>query len=584
MIQAQMRSRPQTPIRLSLFAFLLYLVGPNAVAPPREGSAAPGQATGGWPAFVDVASDSGVTVLNINGDADKDYIIEVNGNGAGFFDYDNDGDVDLLIANGSTMENHGNGGDPILVLYRNDGRQFVDVTASAGLARNGWGVGVCIADYDNDGNRDVYLTAFGPNALFHNNGDGTFTDVTGEGGADDDRWSTNCAFADYDRDGDVDLYVANYIAFSEETIPRRGESDLCNFMGIAVMCGPRGLQGEPDTLYRNNGDGTFTDVTREAGIEDPDYYGFGVAFADFDVDGWPDIYVANDSVPNLLFRNNGDGTFEEIGLVSGTAFNEQGGAQAGMGVAVGDYDANGFPDIFVTNFSHDTNTLYQNLGGMLFVDSTLPAGLGETSLPYLGWGTAFADLDNDAFLDLLVANGHVYPEIDNLDVGTRFLQPKQIYRNRGDGTFEEIVQEDGGDLEVGKSARGLALADYDNDGDLDSVAININDRPSLYRNDAANANHWITFRLEGVESNRDAIGARVRIESGGRTQTRIVRSGGSYLSHHDLRVHFGLGGEPRVEKVRIDWPNGNIQELSDIAADRFVTIRESAGIEEILEP
>ena len=528
--------------------------------------------------FVDVAQTLGVTLLNINGDNDKDYIIEVNGNGASFFDYDNDDDADLLIANGSTLENRPSGGDPMVALYANDGGRFVDVTESSGLVNRGWGVGVCIADYDNDGNRDVYVTAFGPNVLFKNNGDGTFTDVTARSLTGDSHWSTNCAFADYDRDGDVDLYVANYLAFDRDKIPRRGESDICKFMGADVMCGPLGLAGEPDTLYQNNGDGTFTDVTREAGIEDPDYYGFGVAFTDFDNDGWPDIYVANDSVPNLMFQNNGDGTFSEIGLVSGTALNEQGSEQSGMGVAAGDYDGNGLLDIFVTNFSHDTNTLYQNLGGMLFIDSSLQAGLAEVSLPYLGWGTSFVDLDNDGFLDIFVANGHVYPEIDGLEVGTNFLQRKEIYRNQGDGTFDEVGTLIGGDIALGRSTRGLAFSDFDNDGDLDAIAININDRPNLYRNDAANPNHWVSLRLEGVESNRDAIGARIEIDAGGRTQTATIQSGGSYLSHNDLRAHFGIGTATQIDRIRIDWPNGQTEELNDIEADQFVTIREGEGI------
>ncbi len=548
-----------------------------AAAAPLAVFPAPAQ-DDAFPGFVDVAASLGVTAMNVHGDADKDYIIEVNGNGAGFFDYDNDGDADLLIANGSTIDSFRTGGDPMAVLYRNDGVRFVDVTEEAGLTKNGWGVGVCIADYDNDGRSDVYVTAYGPNSLFRNTGDGTFVDVTADSGTGDDRWGTNCAFADYDRDGDVDLYVANYVAFDEERIPRRGESENCTFMGADVMCGPRGLPGEPDTLYRNEGDGTFTDVTAEAGIDDPDYYGFGVAFTDFDLDGWPDIYVANDSLPNLMFRNNGDGTFTEIGLVSGTALNEQGAQQAGMGVAVGDYDANGLPDVFVTHFSHDTNTLYQNLGGMLFIDSTLQAGLGEVSLSYLGWGTAFGDLDNDGLADLFVANGHVYPEIDDLDVGTRFFQRKEIYRNLGNGAFEEIGLTIGGDIAVGKSARGLAMADYDNDGDLDAVAVNINDRPSLYRNDASDGNLWIAFRLEGVRSNRDAIGARIRIEADGRVQIREVASGGSYLSHNDLRVHFGLGEAAGADSVRIDWPSGETEELGGIPAGQFVTIREGDGV------
>ena len=532
-----------------------------------------------FPSFVDVAEKVGVTLMNICGTATKDYIVEVNGNGAGFFDFDNDGDMDLLIANGSTLENYKSGGNLMTALYENDGGGgFSDVTSVAGLARKGWGMGTCVADYDNDGFRDVYVTAYGANVLYRNDGDGSFSDVTENAGVGDPRWSTNCAFGDYDRDGDVDLYVANYLTFDEQAVPRRGESDLCRHMGVDVMCGPRGLTGESDALYSNNGDGTFRDVTAEAGIRDPGHYGFGVVFSDFDNDGWLDVYVANDSVPNFLFQNNRDGTFTEMGLLSGTALNEEGRQQAGMGLGVADYDGNGYVDIFVTNFSDDTNTLYQNIGDLIFIDATSPAGLGVISRPYLGWGTGFADLDNDGFQDIFVANGHVYPEIDDSEAGTRFLQPKEIYRNLGDGRFEEVAAKAGGDLLVKKSARGTAFADYDNDGDIDVVVINLNDRPSLYRNEGGNRNHWITFRLEGTKGNRDAIGARIEIDAGGKTQVAEVRSGGSYLSHNDMRVHFGLDGQTRVDVIRIRWPDGSVDELDGIDADRFVFVKEGVGI------
>ena len=527
-----------------------------------------------FPTFSDVAKDAGITLMNMHGGAAKDYIVEANGNGAAFFDYNKDGKLDVLIVNGSTLEHYKNGGDPLVALYRNDGDRFTDVTASAGLQTRGWGMGVCVADYDNDGYSDFYVTAYGPNALFHNNGDGTFSDVTSAARVRDTHWSTGCAFGDYDRDGDVDLYVANYVAFSEKTVAARGKSNLCRYMGADVFCGPIGLIGEADVLYRNNGNGTFTDVTLAAGIKDPNYYGFAVVFNDFDNDGWPDIYVANDSQPNLLFRNKRNGTFEEVGLVSGTALSESGRAQSGMGVATGDYDGNGYLDIFVTNFAGDTNTLYKNLGNMLFVDSTVAAGLGEIALPYLGWGTSLSDLDNDGWLDIFVANGHVYPQVDSLNVGQRYLQRKELYRNLGDGKFQEIARDVSADFLIGKSARGSAIGDYDNDGDLDILTVNLNDRPSLYRNDGGNGKHWIAFKLEGTRSNRDAIGARVEIEAGGRKQISEVRSGGNYLSQDDMRIHFGLGEARRVDRVRIRWPNGNIEELGNFEADRYVTIRE----------
>jgi hypothetical protein len=527
-----------------------------------------------FPTFSDVAKEAGITLMNIHGGTAKDYIIEANGNGAAFFDYNNDGKLDVLIVNGSTLDHYKNGGDPLVALYRNDGDRFTDVTASAGLQTRGWGMGVCVADYDNDGYSDFYITAYGPNALFHNNGDGTFSDVTSAARVGDTHWSTGCAFGDYDRDGNVDLYVANYVAFSEKTVAARGKSNLCRYMGADVFCGPIGLTGEADVLYRNNGNGTFTDVTLAAGIKDPNYYGFAVVFNDFDNDGWPDIYVANDSQPNLLFRNKRNGTFEEVGLVSGTALSESGRAQSGMGVATGDYDGNGYLDIFVTNFAGDTNTLYRNLGNMLFVDSTVAAGLGEIALPYLGWGTSLSDLDNDGWLDIFVANGHVYPQVDSLNVGQRYLQRKELYRNLGDGKFHEIARDVSADFLAGKSARGSAIGDYDNDGDLDILTVNLNDRPSLYRNDGSNGNHWIAFKLEGTRSNRDAIGARVEIEAGGRKQISEVRSGGNYLSQDDMRIHFGLREARRVDRVRIRWPNGNTEELGGFDADRYVTIRE----------
>ena len=527
----------------------------------------------GFPSFVDVAEKVGITLMNVHGGATKDYILEANGNGAAFFDYDKDGDVDALIVNGSTLENYKKGGDPMVALYRNDNGRFVDVTEAARLKKSGWGMGACVADYDNDGYSDVYITAFGPNVMFRNNGDGTFSDVTGKARVGDSRWGTNCAFGDYDRDGDVDLYVANYVNFDEKTVKPRGSNDNCRYMGVDVFCGPIGLSGQPDVLYRNNGDGTFMDVTEKAGIRDPNYYGFGVLFSDFDNDGWPDIYVANDSQPNLLFHNKRDGTFSEVGLLSGSALNEAGRAQSGMGVAAGDYDGNGYLDIFVTNFARDTNTLYKNLGNMFFIDTTVAAGLGEISLSHLGWGANFADFDNDGLPDIFVANGHVYPQVDALKVGQTYLQRKEVYRNLGNGKFEEVAHSSP-DLLMGKSSRGSAVADYDNDGDLDVLVVNLNDRPSLYRNDANNKNHWIAFRLEGTRSNRDAIGARIEIETNGKKKVSEVRSGGSYLSHDDLRVHFGLGDATAVDHVRIRWPNGNTQELGGFDADQLVTLRE----------
>ena len=409
--------------------------------------------------FIDVAGKAGVTLRNVSGGPRKDYILEAAGNGAAFFDYDDDGDMDLLLVNGSTFEKFKQGGGPMVALYSNDGKgNFLNITGQSGLTKKGWGMGVCVADYDNSGFQDVYVTAYGPNVLFRNKGDGTFADVTERADVGDSHWSTTCAFGDYNRDGYVDLYVANYVAFDEKTTPRRGTSSLCQYRGMDVFCGPRGLSGEPDVLYRNNGDGTFKDVTQSAKIDDPGYYGFGVIFSDVNNDDWPDIYVANDSTPNFLFRNNKDGTFSEVGLEAGVALSEEGRPQAGMGVDVGDYNNDGYFDIFVTNFSEDTNTLYQNNGDETFNVVTSAAGLGRSSLPYLGWGTGLVDLDNDGFLDIFIANGHIYPKIDQFAFGATFLERNQLYQNQGNGRFLELTEE----LEVGlltrKSSRGAALA------------------------------------------------------------------------------------------------------------------------------
>ena len=523
-----------------------------------------------FPGFKDVAQEVGLTYLNISGEGTNDYIIEANGNGAAFFDFDNDGDQDVLLTSGSTLKHYKGGGDPVVALYENVNGVFRNRSSEAQLNKRGWAFGVCVADYDNDGYSDFYVTAYGPNLLFHNNGDGTFDERATVAGVADPHWGTGCAFGDYDRDGYVDLYVANYVAFDENTRPRD-----CLYMGtLKVFCGPKGLTGEADVLYHNNGDGTFTDVTIKAGIKDPDYYGFGVVFSDFDNDGWPDIYVANDSAPNLLFKNNRDGTFREVGLISGTSLNLFGKTQAGMGVAIGDFDGNGLFDIYKTNFADDTNSLYQNLGDLTFSDVTSESRASSASRPYVGWGTGFADFDNDGWLDLFVVNGHVYPDVDRLKGVGRYLQPKELYRNLGNGRFAEISSRVPGDLSTPKPSRGAAFGDYDNDGDIDALVVNVNSRPSLYRNDGGNRKSWIGFRLLGVSSNRDAIGARVEIEAGGRTQVGEVRSGGSYLSHSDMRVHFGLGSAKRVDRIRVRWPDGKTETLSGMNAGRYATIRE----------
>ena len=536
--------------------------------------------------LVDVAATAGITLLNVHGDASKDYIVDTNGNGAAFFDYDNDNNVDLLLVNGSTRERMPNGGDPMVALYHNDGRgHFTDVTARSGMTTRGWGMGTCVADVDNDGFDDVYVTAFGPNVLYRNIGNGTFTYVAARAGVGDPHWSTGCAFGDYNHDGYVDLFVANYVDFDQQKIPKRGASTSCRYMGADVFCGPRGLPTASNVLYRNNGDGTFTDVTQSAGIKDKGSYGFGVLFSDFDEDGWPDIFVANDSVPSTLFHNNHDGTFTERGLASGLALSGDGRAQAGMGVDAGDYDGDGHLDLIVTHFSEDYHTLYENSGRGLFTDVSYRAGVAVPPLRYMGWGVGFFDVDNDGRLDIFVANGHVYPEIDRFGGGTRFLQRKQLFLNLGNKRFREIGAEAGSGMTIEKSSRGAAFGDFDNDGDVDVLVVNMNDRPTLLRNETSSANHWISVRTVGAArksgaqaSNRDGIGARVRITAGGRTQIAEVRSGGSYLSHNDARVHFGLGDSARVDRLEITWPSGRVDRSADLAADRFYVAQEGGSV------
>ena len=524
--------------------------------------------------FTDVTSASGLaSFVNVSGTPTKDFITDANGNGVAFFDYDNDRDLDVLLVNGSTLQALLTGGHQMVALYRNDGARFTDVTKASGLIRRGWGTGVCIADYDNDGFEDVYVTAFGPNVLWRNVDGRTFTPTRQ---AQDPRWSTGCAFGDYDRDGDVDLYVANYVRFVPGKVPMRGQTECGRFMNIDSFCGPRPLPGEPDTLYRNEGKGVFTDVTKSAGIVDPGHYGFGVVFSDLDDDGWLDIFVANDSTPNLFFHNRRDGTFSERALQSGLAVSADGREQAGMGVDVGDFDGDGRLDLVKTNFAQDYTSLYRNEGNGLFVDVSFRSGLAATLGPYLGWGVGFIDVDNDALLDVFIANGHVYPDVEKTGTSS-YRQRNQLFRNVGRGQYRHVTMEVGGPLLVQQSSRGAAFGDYDNDGDSDVLVGVIDDRPILLRNESTSG-HWITLRLEGTTSNRSAIGAKVTIQAGSRRQVAELRSGGSYISHNDTRIHFGLGTATSVDRITVRWPNGTVETLGSAAADRFYVIREGTGL------
>jgi hypothetical protein len=531
--------------------------------------------------FVDVARSAGLTHKTVfGGETRNTYILETTGTGVAFLDYDNDGILDLFFTNGSTLES--TSPVPRSYLYRGskDGT-FTDVTASAGVGRSGWGQGVAVGDYDNDGFPDIYLTFYGQNVLFHNNGDGTFTDVTAKAGVAAGGWSTSAAWADYDSDGKLDLYVTRYIDFDLATAPLPGArvpGVNCTYRGFPVMCGPRGLHGARDILYHNNGDGTFTDVTERAGIDRSRYRGLGVVWGDYNNDGRPDVLVANDAQPNLLYRNRGDGTFEEVALPAGVAVDEDGRERAGMGIDFADYDNDGWLDIAIGNFFGEPCSLYRNRHDGTFEETTWSSGIGRPTIPVLTWGARFFDYDNDGWKDLVFGNGHVYPEVDTHGLDETYAQRAILFHNDGGRTFSDVGRAAGSAWGERWAARGVAVGDYDNDGHVDIVIAVVNKAPVLLRNRGGDANHWLSIRLQGTQSNRDAIGARIKVTAGGRSMMEEVRSGGSYLSQSDLRAHFGLGGATAADRVEISWPSGTIERLGPLAADSFVTIRERAGV------
>ncbi len=532
--------------------------------------------------FEDIAQQAGLSASNVyGGDTHKEFIIETTGNGAIIFDYDNDGWPDIFLPNGSTVEGFPEDQAPSGHLYHNnhDGT-FSDVTSRAGLARSGWGQGGCVGDYDNDGYLDLFVTSWGQNALYHNNGDGTFSDVTAKAGlkTSRDEWSTGCSFVDYDRDGNADLFVVRYVNFSYDSVPRPGEGRFCQWKGINVMCGPRGLKPGVNALYHNNGDGTFSDVSQKSGVLNTSgCYGFTSLTADFDHDGWPDIYVACDSTPSLLFHNNHDGTFAEIGKKAGVAYNEDGTEQAGMGLSADDFTHAGYQDIVKTNFSDDAPTLYLNRGDNNFDDVTYSAGLGNIKT-WLGWGVQFYDFDNSGWPGILIANGHVYPEVEGKALGTSYREPKVAYYNLHDGTFANITAGAGSTLSQPHSGRGMALGDLFNDGHQETLVNNMNERPSLYYNTAPVGN-WISLQLVGVKSNRAALGAAVTLEQSGDKYEKEVRSGDGYISQSDLPLHFGLGSASKAEKMVIRWPSGLVETLSDLPANQYYVVREGNGID-----
>jgi hypothetical protein len=529
--------------------------------------------------FTDIAAKAGLTQPTIYGGAEeKKYILETVGCGCAFIDYDNDGWIDIFLLNGSRLEGAPEGATNRLYKNNRDGT-FADVTEKSGLARSGWASAVCIGDYNNDGFDDLFVTYYGQNVLFRNNGNGTFTDVTKEAGLlhDGIRWGSGCTFVDYNRDGHLDLFVAHYLDFDLKTAPPAGTNSNCTWKGIPVMCGPRGFPTSPPTLYHNNGNGTFTDVSKESGIAKArGSYGMTAVAADFDNDGWPDIYVACDSTPSFLFRNNHDGTFKEIGLETGVALNEDGMEQAGMGLGIGDYNLDGNLDILKTHFADDTSILYKNNGKGLFDDVTTQAGMAVETR-FISWGSGMMDLDNDGLPDLFIVTGSVYPEVSKKLPSYPNASPRILFRNLGSGRFEELFSEAGPALQEQHVSRGCAFGDFDNDGDIDILIVNLNEPPSLLRNDISGKNHWLKIKLVGTHSNRSAIGTRVTAKYGDRKQTQEVLSQASFYSANDLRLHFGLGKETTAD-LEIRWPDGNRQVLTGVKANQILTIKEpSAG-------
>ena len=523
--------------------------------------------------FVDFTTEAGITFKHVNGASDRKFYLETMGSGAAFLDYDNDGNLDLYIVNGAPLPGFESTTPPTNILYQNDGNGVLtDVTTAAGVGDTGYGMGCVAADYDNDGDSDLYVTNFGGNLLYRNNGDGTFADATVHAGVGNgQKWSSSCAFVDYDHDGNLDLYVVNYLDYDIAK-----DRDWRDPRGQRVYANPQVYAGISDTLYKNNGDGTFTDVTRQAGVYNDEGKGLGVTCGDYDNDGRIDIYVANDTTPNFLYRNAGNGRFVDIGPFVGVAYNEHGVAEGGMGVDFGDYNNDGALDIFVTNFSNETNTLYHNTTDGALIDFTNIAGLGEVSFLKLAFGTKFFDADNDGALDLFVANGHLYPtESDALE----YAQTDQLFINTGEETFVDISEQSGEYFSTKRVGRGAAFGDYDNDGDTDIFVVNLNKEGILLRNEGGNKHNWLMIKTVGVKSNRDGIGARVEVVTRSHSQMKEVQAGSSYLSGHDLRLIFGLGTETKAEAIKITWPSSAEQTLKGVEANQLLIITEEIDVQ-----
>jgi hypothetical protein len=533
-----------------------------------------------YPELVDITASTGITFEHLSSPEQK-YIIESMSGGVALIDYDRDGWTDIYFTNAQSVEMALHGKKARSALYRNnhDGT-FTDVTDKAGVGYPCSAQGAVVGDYNNDGLPDLLVTCFGGVVLYRNNGDGTFTDVTrGAGLGGDTLWATGAAFGDYDGDGWADLFVSHYVDFHLDNMAEFGSKDTCKYIEIEVQCGPRGLNGSPDSLYHNNKDGTFTDVSKKAGVSDPEkLYGLTAIWSDFDNDGKLDLLVTNDGQPNYLYKGDGTGKFIDAGFTSGVAYNQDGMAQANMGVAWGDYLHTGRMSLLISHFDNEYAAFYRNEGAMNFTDISMPSGIVKGSRGNVGWGDAFVDFANSGWLDVFVVNGHVYPQVDSVAAGPRYREPKALLRNQRDGTFKDISKEAGPALQVPQVSRGMAIGDLFNDGRLEAVVENLVGQPMILRPEGGEPNHWISFQLEGVKSNRLALNARVRVTAGGQFQLGEVVSGGSYLSQHDLRIHFGLGSQARVDKAEVLWPNGKVETLTNLAADRFYSVREGAGI------
>ena len=553
---------------------------PSVVPPGAKSAACSGRPI---PQLEDIVAKTGIHFRH-EYVPEKKYIVESMGGGVLLIDYDRDGWPDIYFTNNPSVAQELKGQKALGALYHNnhDGT-FTDVTAKSGISTSCYGMGGAVGDYNNDGWPDMYLTCLGGNVLFKNNGDGTFTDVTKKAGVVDGRWSTGAAFGDYDDDGFVDLMVTNYLDFHLSDLPGFGKASICKYRGLDVQCGPRGMPGAGDALFHNNGDGTFTDVSKSAGVSDPNgFYGLGVTWSDFNNEGRQSIFVANDATPNFLYQNEGNGKFKEIGMESGTALTDDGSMQGTMGVAIGDYLHTGRPSIFITNFAEQYDTLYQNKGDWDFRDVSFPAGLAVASLPWVKWGTAFFDADNDGWLDLIAVSGHVYPQADSLPSGAKYKEPVLLSMNELDGTFCDASKQAGPALQQDRVLRGVAVGDLFNDGNIDVVVEDLDGTPEILRNHGDVGNHWISFELAGTKSNRLAIGAKVMIVAGGMTETSEVRSGGSYLSQSDFRIHFGFGTASKVDSVEVRWPSGQVDKIAgkDLKADQFYYVLEGKGLVE----